>query len=198
MPTTTIRLEDDLKARVAAAAEREGKTAHAFILDAIAQTVEQTELDRRVPSHRRGALDRSAEHRQDRVLGRRQGLPEGASHRPTTPQAHRSQAPALTRGHGTNRAGAGSLGQLRSPLRSHAELGAAADAPQRINEIIDAVNILAHSPLIGRKVKGGSRELVIGRSSRGYVALYRFLPDIDTVFVLALRSQHESHYKRGT
>jgi len=45
MSTTTIRLEEDLKARVAAAAERAGKTAHAFILDAIAQTVEQTELD---------------------------------------------------------------------------------------------------------------------------------------------------------
>jgi predicted transcriptional regulator len=45
MTTTTIRLEDELKARVAVAAEREGKTAHAFILDAIAQTVEQAELD---------------------------------------------------------------------------------------------------------------------------------------------------------
>ena len=45
MSTTTIRIEDDLKARVAAAAERAGKTAHAFILEAIAQTVEQIELD---------------------------------------------------------------------------------------------------------------------------------------------------------
>jgi predicted transcriptional regulator len=45
MPTTTIRLEDDLKVRVAAAAERAGTTAHAFILDAIAKTVEQAELD---------------------------------------------------------------------------------------------------------------------------------------------------------
>ena len=43
--TTTIRIEDDLKARVAAAAARAGKTAHAFILEAIAQTVEQAELD---------------------------------------------------------------------------------------------------------------------------------------------------------
>ena len=43
--TTTIRIEEDLKARVAAAAENSGKTAHAFILDAIAQTVEQAELD---------------------------------------------------------------------------------------------------------------------------------------------------------
>jgi predicted transcriptional regulator len=45
MTTTTIRIEDELKARVAAAAERAGKTAHAFILDAIARTVEQVELD---------------------------------------------------------------------------------------------------------------------------------------------------------
>ncbi len=45
MSTTTIRIEDDLKTRVAAAAQRAGKTAHAFILDAITQTVEQVELD---------------------------------------------------------------------------------------------------------------------------------------------------------
>jgi predicted transcriptional regulator len=45
MATTTIRIEEELKARVAAAAERAGKSTHAFILDAIAQTVEQAELD---------------------------------------------------------------------------------------------------------------------------------------------------------
>lgn len=45
MSTTTIRIEDDLKARIAAAAERVGKTSHAFILDAIVQMVEQSELD---------------------------------------------------------------------------------------------------------------------------------------------------------
>jgi predicted transcriptional regulator len=45
MSTTTIRIEDELKARVAAVAELAGKTAHAFIVDAIAQTVEQAEQD---------------------------------------------------------------------------------------------------------------------------------------------------------
>ena len=45
MSTTTIRIEDELKARVAAAAARAGKTAHAFIVDAISQNVEQVELD---------------------------------------------------------------------------------------------------------------------------------------------------------
>jgi toxin ParE1/3/4 len=70
------------------------------------------------------------------------------------------------------------------------------DAPRRIGEIVEAIQILAHSPLIGRKVKGGKRELVIGRASRGYVALYRYLSEADVVFVLALRSQRESGYKR--
>ena len=46
MSTTTIRLEDDLKARINAAAAQAGKTAHAFILEAIAQTVEQVETPR--------------------------------------------------------------------------------------------------------------------------------------------------------
>ena len=43
MSTTTIRIDDDLKARVATAAERAGKTSHSFILDAISRTVEQAE-----------------------------------------------------------------------------------------------------------------------------------------------------------
>ena len=43
MPTTTIRIPEDLKARVAAAAERAGTTAHGFILEAIAEKAEQAE-----------------------------------------------------------------------------------------------------------------------------------------------------------
>ena len=45
MSTTTIRLDEELKARVTAAAKRAGKTAHAFIVDAIAQNVEQAEME---------------------------------------------------------------------------------------------------------------------------------------------------------
>ena len=68
---------------------------------------------------------------------------------------------------------------------------------ERIAEINEAIQVLAHSPLIGRKAKGGKRELVIGQESRGYVALYRYVSDVDTVFVLAIRSQRESGYKRS-
>jgi len=43
MSTTTVRLPQDLKARVAAAAERAGTTAHGFILEAIAEKTEHEE-----------------------------------------------------------------------------------------------------------------------------------------------------------
>lgn len=71
-----------------------------------------------------------------------------------------------------------------------------AAAPSRIDEILQAVQVLSTSPLIGRPAKGGKRELVIGRGSRGYVALYRYVPEMDTVFVLAVRRQREAGYLR--
>ncbi len=46
-------------------------------------------------------------------------------------------------------------------------------------------------------VKDGKRELVIGRATRGYVALYRYVAAIDTVFLLAVQAQREAGYKRG-
>src|SRR5262245_7940226 len=54
----------------------------------------------------------------------------------------------------------------------------------RIQEIVDAIQILATSPLIGRPTKARLRELVIGRGAHGYVALCRYVVAIDTVFLL--------------
>ncbi len=65
---------------------------------------------------------------------------------------------------------------------------------QRIEEIIEAIDILANNPRIGRLADSGQRELVIGRRSHGYVARYRYIPEIDTIFVLAIRSQNEAGY----
>ena len=70
-----------------------------------------------------------------------------------------------------------------------------ADVPGRIADILESIQILRHNPEIGRKVKGGMRELVIGHGSHGYVALYRFVPEIDVAFVLAIRAQREAGYK---
>ena len=68
------------------------------------------------------------------------------------------------------------------------------DAGSRIQDIIAAISVLERNPLIGRPTRGDTRELVIGRGSRGYVALYRFVDKVDTVFVLAVRSQREAGY----
>ena len=61
--------------------------------------------------------------------------------------------------------------------------------------IFNALEILLQHPEIGRKVHYGQRELVISRGRTGYLALYRFLPLIDRMVVLALRHQRESGYK---
>lgn len=64
-------------------------------------------------------------------------------------------------------------------------------AVDRIESIVAALDVLESSPLIGRPVENGKRELVIATGASGYVALYRYLPELDTVFVLGVRSQRE-------
>jgi toxin ParE1/3/4 len=71
-----------------------------------------------------------------------------------------------------------------------------AQAASRIEDIIKAIDVLERNPLIGRMVREDLRELVIGRRTRGYVALYRYVAALDTVFVLALRGQKEAGYAR--
>lgn len=71
------------------------------------------------------------------------------------------------------------------------------DIQARIGDIIAAINVLERNPLIGRASVGHNRELVIGRGSRGYVALYRYVSALDTVLVLALRGQREAGYSRS-
>ncbi len=68
----------------------------------------------------------------------------------------------------------------------------------RMREIIEAFDVLEHNPLIGRPAGNGKRELVIGRRAHGYLALYRYIAEIDAVFVLAVRSQREAGYAEGT
>ena len=70
-----------------------------------------------------------------------------------------------------------------------------AAAQATVGIIFEALDILGHSPEIGRKIRGGNRELVISRGSSGYLALYRFLPSLQRVLVLAVRHQRESGYK---
>lgn len=86
------------------------------------------------------------------------------------------------------------VGEDFQRILDHLELYKVETRGQRIQEIIEALNVLEHNPKIGRPVAAGKRELVIGRRSHGYVALYRYVSEIDTVFVLAIRSQREAGF----
>jgi toxin ParE1/3/4 len=76
-------------------------------------------------------------------------------------------------------------------LRQHE----AVDRAARVEEIIAAIEVLTHSPLIGRPASGRLHELVIGRRSRGYLALYRYVAESDIVFILAIRALREAGYE---
>ncbi len=67
MPTTTIRLSDKLKARVAEAAARAGTSSHSFIIDAIAA---RTELE-----EQRRDLEEVAERRYAKLAASGQSIP---------------------------------------------------------------------------------------------------------------------------
>lgn len=67
MSTTTIRLSDALKARVAAAAEQSGMTTHGFILEAISEKAEAAE--------RRSDLLRVAEERYAEIVASGRTIP---------------------------------------------------------------------------------------------------------------------------
>ena len=67
MPTTTIRLPEDLKDRIAHAAERAGTTSHAFILEAIAERVDDEE--------RRNDFHETAERRYAEIVASGKTIP---------------------------------------------------------------------------------------------------------------------------
>jgi len=70
------------------------------------------------------------------------------------------------------------------------------DATGRIDGIIQAIATLEYNPMIGRPADSGLCELIIGRGSDGFVALYRYLPTLDRVFILAILDQREAGYRR--
>jgi toxin ParE1/3/4 len=70
----------------------------------------------------------------------------------------------------------------------------AENAAERVVDIVAALDVLTRNPLMGRPAGHRLRELVIGRESRGYVALYEYRADLDAVRVVAIRGQREAGY----
>ena len=51
--------------------------------------------------------------------------------------------------------------------------------------------LLERHPLIGRLVDDALRELIISRGKSGYVALYSYERNSDTILILTIRHQRE-------
>ena len=67
-------------------------------------------------------------------------------------------------------------------------------AVRTLATIGSAIGILETHPLIGRRVDGHIRELVISQRATGYLALYRFDAGLDIVRILRIRHQREAGY----
>lgn len=68
-------------------------------------------------------------------------------------------------------------------------------ARESVEAIVNGILVLERHPLIGRSAEKGMRELVISRGRTGYVALYDYLAQVDTVVILAVRHQREEGYQ---
>ena len=87
MSTTTIRIPDELKARLSRIAEQEGTSTHGLILEAIAEKADALE--------RRQAFHEEARERHEHFLADRRVDPMGGDARlPAPPRAWRGRAAA--------------------------------------------------------------------------------------------------------
>ncbi len=62
---------------------------------------------------------------------------------------------------------------------------------EAVAAIQSAVDNLSAHPLVGRRIEGELRELIISYGQTGYVAMYRFVVSRDEVRILAIRHQRE-------
>jgi len=85
---------------------------------------------------------------------------------------------------------AGALGQIESAFQRLRDRPAAA-AGDVAAAIRSAVEQLGAHPLLGRRIAGEIRELVISYGKTGHIALYRFAVPRDEVLILAIRHQRE-------
>ena len=69
------------------------------------------------------------------------------------------------------------------------------DAARALTQIRSAIALLETHPMIGRRITGELRELVISYGSSGYLAMYRLDAVPDVVRVLRIRHQREAGYR---
>jgi plasmid stabilization system protein ParE len=72
---------------------------------------------------------------------------------------------------------------------------APASAQGTLERIQTAIEILEIHPLIGRRIDGERRELIISAGATGYVAIYRYDAIFELIRILRIRHQREAGYR---
>ena len=67
-------------------------------------------------------------------------------------------------------------------------------ATTTVDLITEAIILLERHPYIGSLAIDGLRELIISQGKSGYIALYSYEENQDTVLILAIRHQREAGY----
>jgi plasmid stabilization system protein ParE len=70
-----------------------------------------------------------------------------------------------------------------------------ASAETTFDLIEEAIDVLAAHPLIGRRVSGELREVVISLGRTGYLALYQYYSGPDRVIVRTIGHQREAGFE---
>lgn len=68
----------------------------------------------------------------------------------------------------------------------------AIDSAARMAELSARLNILAHTPLLGKPLAQHRRELLIGKRRQIYAVEYEYVPRLDTVFIVSIRSRRQA------
>jgi plasmid stabilization system protein ParE len=72
---------------------------------------------------------------------------------------------------------------------------APASAQGTLERIRTAIEILDVHPLIGRRMDGERRELIISAGATGHVAVYRYDAAFELIRILRIRHQREAGYR---
>jgi plasmid stabilization system protein ParE len=180
--STSIKLPEDLKRRVARVVKDTEQSAHAFMVEAIRQETERAGA--------RFLADATAHAEFRQRPGLRAGRSQGALPCEVARQENAQAEVALVAEVVVTRHAEADLARLVDFLA--AEEPAAALATYDL--VLGALEVLRTYPSIGRPVDGILRELVISRGNTGYLALYEHDEQADRVIVLALRHQRELGY----
>lgn len=67
----------------------------------------------------------------------------------------------------------------------------ASEAATTVALLLQGVRVLQEHPLIGRPIAHDRRELLVFRGRSGYVVQYTYRPEVDEVWIAAVRHQRE-------